>query len=96
MFIRTISGEEGKVTYTYLVLDRPFESKRTVEDVAVETLFDKNTGKRLGSWVKSDLVLEEGVKGKFLDFFTGPENFKPVTKVINGKKYTFSNAKEAL
>ncbi len=96
IFIRTIPGEEGKVTYTYLVLDRPFESKRTVEDVAVETLFDKNTGKRLGSWVKSDLVLEEGVKGKFLDFFTGPENFKPITKVINGKKYTFSDAKEAL
>lgn len=92
----TIQGDDT-TTETYLIMDRPFYQKRDVSGLAVYTIYDKKTGEKLGTRVNSDLVLNEGVKGKMLDFFIKNQGGNEViTKVYNGKPYLFSNAREAL
>lgn len=95
-----IANPSGEVTYTYLILDREFEERKDNPEVNVMTVYDKNTGERLGTRVGSELVIEkEGVKGKMLDFFTGAasrEHGENVTLTFNGKQYLFSNYKNAM
>lgn len=65
---------DSYTTYTYLILDRPFEIRKETPNSAISFIYDKSTGKKLGSFVYSELELEEGIKGKFLDFFVGEKN----------------------
>lgn len=95
----TIVNESGRVTYTYLVMDREFEERRDVPGIGVNVIYDKRTGERLGTRIHSELVIEkEGVKGKMLDFFTGDTTnvFDNVTINYNGKNYLFSDYRNAM
>lgn len=95
----TIVNENGRVTYTYLVMDREFEERRDVPGIGVNVIYDKKTGERLGTRIHSELVIEkEGVKGKMLDFFTGDTTnvFDNVTINYNGKNYLFSDYRNAM
>lgn len=95
----TIVNENGRVTYTYLVMDREFEERRDVPGIGVNVIYDKKTGERLGTRMHSELVIEkEGVKGKMLDFFTGDTTnvFDNVTINYNGKNYLFSDYRNAM
>lgn len=93
--IRTISNPTGP-TLTYLVLDRPFEVIRPVKGTAVYQLIDPKTKKPLGSYVGSELTLNKGVQGKFLDFFLGERTYDNYTMRINNKDYLVGNEKYAL
>lgn len=67
--IRSITNEEY-VTQTYLILNRPFSVEKLDNDSPVYQIKDANTGKQLGYFENSNLFLNKGVQGKFLDFFT--------------------------
>lgn len=92
--IRTISNE-SYVTETYLVMDRPFTIKQK-KDMGIFIIEDNNNNK-LGSFVGSNLVLEKGVKGKFLDFFTQQLiNYPPFRYNYNGQVLLLNNYREAI
>lgn len=97
IFIREIVNGQDKFTETYLVLDRPFATRRPIEGVAAVEIYDEKTGKKLGSYVGSELFLEEGVKGKFLDFFLGKDNNKYPYRInnINGSSYLVADPRSA-
>lgn len=65
--IRTIDNG-GPVTETYLILDRPFRIEK-VGSLGTYKIIDANSGEQLGSFIGSNLHLNKGVQGKFLDFF---------------------------
>ena len=96
-FVREITDGKDRITETYLVLDRPFVTRKPVSGIAGIELYDKETGKKLGSYVGSELFLEKGVQGKFLDFFLGEGNNRYPYKVhnINGKSYLVSDVRNA-
>lgn len=93
--IRIIKNPSGP-TLTYLVLDRPFIIKRPVRGVSAYTIEDPSTGKKLGSYVGSELTLNKGVQGKFLDFFLGDHEFPHVNRTMNGKQYLIQDARRAV
>lgn len=98
--INTIKSKnkEDKTTLTYLIMDRDFIQKREIGNIAVYTIYDKNTRKKLGTRTGSELVLEEGVKGKLLDFFIGKDNkdFDNISIILNGKSYLFADYRNAM
>ena len=96
-FVREITDGKDKITETYLVIDRPFVTRKPVSGIAGVELYDKETGKKLGSYVGSELFLEKGVQGKFLDFFLGEGNSRYPYKVhnIDGKSYLVSDFRNA-
>lgn len=96
-FVREITDGKDKITETYLVLDRPFATRKPTPGIAGIELYDKETGKKLGSYVGSELFLEKGVQGKFLDFFLGEGNNRYPYKVhnIDGKSYLVSDFRNA-
>lgn len=92
--IRTIPNE-SYVTETYLVMDRPFTIKQK-KDMGIFIIEDNN-GNKLGSFVGSNLVLEKGVKGKFLDFFTQQLiSYPPFRYNYNGQVLLLSNYRGAI
>lgn len=93
----TINNADGKTTYTYLVLDRDFIEKKDSE-TGINTIYDKKTGTKLGTRVYSELILEDGVEGKMLDFFVSKNKPKYTNIHIkyNNKDYLFSNYKNAM
>ena len=96
-----VTGEKvGDDTVTYVTLDRPFEVRdhKRIRHKVYESYYDKD-GKYLGKREGSELVLEEGVKGKLLDFFVGKtkeSEYGFSKKVINGKEYVISNDNAAM
>lgn len=96
--IRTIieKGKGEKSTETYLVLDREFRIEQPT-GMAAYTIVDAKTGERLGSFVQSNLVLKEGVQGKFLDFFMGKDNrpFPNKKIILNNREYLISDYRNA-
>lgn len=93
--IRTIR-QDNHHTETYLIMDRPFDTRRATSGISGKIIYDKETGEKLGSYVGSELVLKEGVKGKFLDFFLGKPKFPEHTvKVLNGVPYLISDFRNA-
>ena len=104
-FIREIQDGPDKITETYLTMDREYttkdiivrvEKEDKVEEKKAVGLYDKN-GEQLGYYIGSDLILKEGVKGKFLDFFLGDGNnvYPPRVLTINNKPYLVANPKNA-
>lgn len=104
-FIREIQDGPDKITETYLTMDREYttkdiivrvEKEDKVEEKKAVGLYDKN-GEQLGYYISSDLILKEGVKGKFLDFFLGDGNnvYPPRVLTINNKPYLVANPKNA-
>ena len=104
-FIREIQDGPDKITETYLTMDREYttkdiivrvEKEDKVEEKKAVGLYDKN-GEQLGYYIGSDLILKEGVKGKFLDFFLGDGNnvYPPRVLTINNKPYLIANPKNA-
>lgn len=99
-FIRHIKDDkypDTRYTDTFLIMDRPFEIRKDT-GLAIYGIYDKKNGELLGSYTGSELVLNEGVKGKFLDFFMGEDSkpFPDKTMTFNGKEYLIANAKNAL
>ena len=94
--IRTINDSEDKATETYLILDRDFYTEK-VEGLSLYKIIDKNTKEVLGSYVKSELTLKDGVQGKFLDFFVGKGNkpFDNKRVVLNNREYLISDYRNA-
>ena len=94
--IRTIKDGENKATETYLILDRDFYVEKA-EGLGLYKLIDKNTKEVLGSYVKSELTLKDGVQGKFLDFFVGKGNrpFDNKRAVLNNREYLISDYRNA-
>lgn len=91
-YIRTIDND-GNATQTYLILDREFTLSHT-KDSSQYFIKDKD-GNIIGSFIKSELVLAKGVKGKFLDFFTGKSLFGNHAMSINGRTYLISDYRNA-
>jgi hypothetical protein len=93
--VRTIDND-GKPTETYLVLDRPFYIE-TRED-GITYVIDKSTNDDIGHFPQksSNIVLNDGIKGKFLDFFTGKSDFTNKSVTINGRDYLVSDCRNAL
>lgn len=91
--IRTIDND-GKPTQTYLILDREFTLSHT-NDSSQYFIKDKN-GNTIGSFIGSELVLAKGVKGKFLDFFTGKSSFGRHAMSINNKTYLINDYRNAM
>lgn len=94
--LKTIISNGESTTYTYLVLDRPYVVQEPIKGVSKYVIIDASTNEVLGTYVGSELTLQDGVKGKLLDFFTGPVKYSNIEKTINGTKYLFSDAREAL
>lgn len=94
--IRTINDSEDKATETYLILDRDFYIKK-IEGLGLYEIIDKNTKEVLGSYIKSELTLKDGVQGKFLDFFVGKGNkpFDNKRAVLNNREYLISDYRNA-
>lgn len=94
--IRTINDSEDKATETYLILDRDFYTEK-VEGLGLYKIIDKNTKEVLGSYVKSELTLKDGVQGKFLDFFVSKGNkpFDNKRVVLNNREYLISDYRNA-
>lgn len=90
---RIDNGEDG-ITETYLIMDREFTVEKP-EGSAYYILKDTK-GNKIGAYIKSNLTLEEGVQGKFLDFFTGASRYGKHTQRINGRDYLISDARNAL
>ena len=95
--IRTIKDGEHKITETYLILDREFRIEKPSPEVAKYDIIDANTGEIIGNYIKSELTLKEGIKGKFLDFFTGSKNniFGQKVVVLNNREYLISDYRNA-
>lgn len=86
---RTIQND-NVVTESYIILDRPFK-------LVNGELIDIQTEEKLGVMTKFDLILQPGVQGKVLDFFIkNASNYSPITYVLNGLSYKFSDPREAL
>ena len=85
--------DRGKITETYLILDREFTVEKP-EDSPVYIIRDTE-GRFLGNFKNSELALNDGVKGKFLDFFTGKSTYGNHIKSINGRDYLISDARNA-
>ena len=96
-FASEIKGKNGNNTVTYITLNVPFVVKNRTKTGWNADYYSPN-GKLLGKKRGSDLILEEGVEGKLLDFFTGPQtNNQPTyTREINGKEYLLSRASNAM
>lgn len=93
--IRTIKNG-NKFTETYLIMDRPFSTKKDPSGKTDKIIYDSITGEELGDYTGSELTLREGVKGKFLDFFLGiPKFSEPTIKVLNNKAYLLSDYRNA-
>lgn len=96
-FIRNISDGDDNNTETFLILDRPFKIES--DNISKKgTLIDLKTGEKLGEYVNSELVLRNGVKGKFLDFFTNSSASEyGINKYnLDGIKINVSNYKTAV
>ena len=94
--IRTITGEDYR-TETFLTIDRPFEIRKDSNNIAEYSIYDKNTGEKLGQFIKSDLVLKDGVKGKFLDFFCmDKDKFGMSTVDFEGHPISYANQEWAM
>ena len=97
-FASIIPDEKGKGndTVTYVMLDRPFTVKKEGKNDTYYDLDGNYLGKRTSY---SDLELVDGVKGKMLDFFVGPNKASEYgvhTETLNGNKYLISNSNAAM
>lgn len=89
----TILSENAQ-TDTYLILDRPFIIEKEQGENIIK---DAKTKEELGRFIHSELVLKEGVQGKFLDFFLGEGNKSTAHTIpFNGKEYLFANYQRAM
>lgn len=94
--IRTIAQESSK-TETFLTIDRPFEIRRDTEHMSIYSIYDKNTGEKIGQFIKSNLVLKEGIDGKFLDFFClDKDKFGISTINFEGHDIVYANPEWAM
>lgn len=94
--------EGGSVTYSYLIVDRPFVRERVkgkVNGKVHHIIKDANTGEVLGTQIGyTELELKDGVYAKILDFFTGPKErvFPNMTIMFNGIPYLISDWRNAM
>jgi hypothetical protein len=106
-FKTEIVNSENQQTVTYFVMDRAYTTKLNKgkwwkslfgKKVAKYDIFDKETGEYLGYYEGSEVKLNEGVHGKFLDFFVGEGNnrYPAIPKTLNGKLYLVADARNAL
>jgi hypothetical protein len=90
----------GDATVTYVTLDTPFEVRNHKQDDrhVYEEYYSKD-GRYLGKRDGSELYLEDGVKGKLLDFFVGKTNESDCgfyQKEINGVNYLIARHQGAM
>ena len=87
------------VTESYVTLSKPFYVKQPNPKVNYFELYSKEDDSLIGKITeKSDLILENGITGKVLDFFVGREKDKYPTINIEagGFTYKMANYKNAM
>jgi hypothetical protein len=91
----TINNKDGNVTETFIVLNQPFDIRKTGNKTGV--VLDKK-GNQIGYYANWELHLNPGIQGKFLDFFTGPSSgrFVPINYSFGNKQYLISSPLIAL
>lgn len=91
----TINNKDGNITETFIVLNQPFDIRKTGNKTGV--VLDKK-GNQIGYYANWELHLNPGIQGKFLDFFTGPssERFVPINYSFGNKQYLISSPLTAL
>lgn len=99
--IRTIEGKDrdnvptGEFTETYITLDREFTVQR-VEGTGQSKLIGTD-GTELGWFQASNLTLNPGVKGKFLDFFLySKDTYPPIEFTHEGDNFLISDYRSAM
>jgi hypothetical protein len=96
--IRSINND-GNITETFMIMDREFTMKEVPQaegfKKSLKEIYDSE-GNKIGTLTGSDLVLNEGVQGKLLDFFTGPSRFGGRIVTLNGKAYFMSDYRNAI
>ena len=100
-----INPSIGSQCETFLIMDRDFKYGRTEtiierkggknQEKLKQWLVDKD-GNEIGYFINSDLVLNEGVKGKFLDFFIQPQVHKPSEVKLNGRNYLVADWRNSM
>lgn len=90
--------DKGNMTYSYLIIDRPFISEQ-VPGISKWIIKDKKTNEVIGTRVGyTKLEMVEGVHGQILDFFTGKDNnpYPNIMVSYNGKPYLMSHWKNSM
>ena len=92
--VRSIHNADS-ATETYIILDRPFYLE--TRENGITYVIDKNNNEELGYFPQrsSNLILKDGVQGKFLDFFTQKSEFGNKNISINGENYLISDSRNA-
>ena len=81
------------VTESYVTLSKPFYVKQPNPKVNYFELYSKEDDSLIGKITeKSDLILENGITGKVLDFFVGREKDKYPTISIEAGGFTYKMA----